>query len=85
MLCIPSDVCYIKSQTVQVSNSGIKQLRCAETDRTEGGDHSQRQSYLFSATETKIFRARSGTKVICSMGEMFQSEGIHLPFDERTF
>lgn len=53
MPCVPSDVCFIKTQTVQVSGFGIKQLWCAETDGTflsiRGGDHSQRQSYLFSA------------------------------------
>lgn len=30
---IPSDVCFIKSQTAGVSNSGIKLISCAETDR----------------------------------------------------
>lgn len=44
-------------------------------------DHSQRQTYLFSGTDTRLLRRRSPTKVIFSMGEMFQSKGTRLLLD----
>lgn len=72
----------------RLPNCGIKRPWCAETVGAAppiwGGDHSQRQPCLFSATMTKIFRVWSCTEVTFSMGEMFQSEGSRLLPDEKS-
>lgn len=51
MMCLASNVVFLKSQRQTAHFLSVRRE-----------DHSQRQSYSFSATETKIFRKRSGTK-----------------------